>query len=194
MSDIRKAIEMYGKSIAEEKLMQACRIAKDKVQNDFNNEVVEFVASYTGHPNLSQSVFLDVELDSIDLNVNKYTEEAFVAGLFKSNSSLHPGFGGWDTDEPSILSGMSRNEFWHLKKSGFNFGTHGGVSSGWLVDNFWAGIVVGTNGWPRGNAEFLAVYTSSEASGADAVKQYIARYKSSGRYPKYILEAIKQIT
>jgi hypothetical protein len=72
----------------------------------------------------------------------------------------------------------------------FDEGGYGGVDSDWLTDNFWAGIVVGTNGWPRGSAEFLEVITSSGPSGDAAVNQYVKNYVASGRYPEYIREGL----
>ena len=190
MSDIYKQIAKIGESIAEEVRQQVYGIARAKVQNDFNNEIVDYVAGYTGHPTLSQTVFVDVKLDSINLNVDQYTDSSFVAGVFKSNSSFHPGFEGWR--RVSKLRGMSKGEFWDLKLSGeLDGGDYGGVDSEWLTDNFWDGIVVGTNGWPRGDAEFLSVIRSREPAGSKAVKQYVKKYIASERYPKYILEALQ---
>lgn len=189
MSDIYNQIAEIGEAITDEIRAKVYGIARAKVQNDFNNEVVDFVAGYTGHPNLSQTVFVDIKLDSIDLSVDKYTDSSFIAGKFKSHSSFHPGFEGWR--RVSKLRGMSKGEFWDLKRSGeLDGGDYGGVDSDWLTDNFWYGIVVGTNGWPRGSAESLSVTRSREASGEDALDKYVRDYISSGRYPKYILEAL----
>lgn len=189
MSDIYKQIAKIGESIAEDVRQQVYGIARAKVQNDFNNEVVDYVASYTNHPTLSQTVFVDIQLDSIDLRVEKYTDSSFVAGKFKSRSSFHPGFEGWR--RVSKLRGMSKSEFWELKSMGeLDGGDYGGVDSDWVTDNFWDGIVVGTNGWPRGSAEFLSVIRSREASGKEALNQYVRDYIASERYPKYILEAL----
>lgn len=191
MSNIYKQIAKIGESIAEDVKQQVYGIARAKVQNDFNNEVVDYVASYTNHPTLSQTVFVDISLDSIDLKVDKYTDSSFVAGIFKSNSSFHPGFEGWR--RVSKLRGMSHSEFWELKRNGeLDGGDYGGVDSDWLTDNFWGGIVVGTNGWPKGSAEFLSVTRSREASGKQALDAYVRDYIASERYQKYILEALNK--
>lgn len=189
MSDIYAQIAKIGEAIAAEKMQEACAIARAKVQEDFDNEIVDFVAKYTGHHTLSQTVFVTVSLDSIDLDVDTYTNSDYIFGVFTSNSDFHPGVENWK--RVSKLKGMSKDEFWDRKLSGqLEGGNYGGVESDWLTDNFWSGIVVGTNGWPRGDAEFLSVIRSRGKSGNDAAKQYVDKYKASGRYQAYILEAL----
>ena len=192
MSDIYQQIAEIGESIAKEKAQKAYGIARAKVQNDFDNEIVNFVSGYTGHPTLAQTVFVEINLNSIHLDVEKYTNSDYILGVFSSNSDFHPGFEGWR--RVSKLKGMSRDEFWDLKLSGeLSVGDYGGVESDWLTDNFWQGIVVGTNGWPRGEAEFLSVVRSRGISGKSAVDQYVKNYNASGRYPAYILEALSKV-
>lgn len=189
MSDIYKQIAQAGESIAAEKAQEAYGIARARVQEDFNNELVDFVAGYTGHPTLSKTVFAVVNLNSIHLDVEKYTDPDYILGVFSSNSDFHPGFADWR--RVSKLRGMSKDEFWDRKLSGeLGGGDYGGVESDWLTDNFWSGIVVGTNGWPRGEAEFLSVIRSRGVSGKSAVDQYVKNYNASGRYPAYIREAM----
>ena len=171
-----------------EKAQEAYGIARAKAQRDFDNEIVNFVASYTGHPTLAQTVFAELNLNSIDLDVEEYTNSDYIYGVFESNSDFHPGVENWK--RVSKLRGMSKDEFWDRKLSGeLSGGDYGGVESDWLTDNFWKGIVVGTNGWPRGEAEFLSVIRSSGVSGQNAVNQYVKNYNASGRYPEYIREA-----
>lgn len=189
--EMKAVAEEWGKEIAE----QIYAAARYEVQEDFNEELVPHVASLTGHENLANTVFVEVSLDSTnDLDVNKYTEEAYVAGLFKSRSSYHPGYEGWK--EVAKFKGMTREEFWDMRLSGADedHGTYGGVQSAWVTDNFWRGKVWVTNGWPRSDAETLHAFEIDErVSGEQAVDSYIYKYIADGRYPKHILKAMKKI-
>ncbi len=192
MSDVYKQIAIIGKAISDEVKAQAYGIARAKVQQDFDNEIVDFVAGYTGHSTLAQTVFVEINLNSIHLDVEEYTNSDYILGVFSSNSSFHPEFEGWK--RVSKLKGMSKDTFWDLKLNGeLDGGDYGGVESDWLTDNFWKGIVVGTNGWPRGDAEVLSVIRSRGISGKSAVDQYVKNYNASGRYPAYIREAVSSL-
>lgn len=193
-SNFYKDFEEAAKALTREIAERAYAIARYDVQEDFNNELSAYVADVTGHSNLANTCFVEVELDSYNyLKVNKYTESAYVAGVFSSNSSYHRGFEGWEIVRK--FKTMSRDEFWDMRLSGEDedHRNYGGVDSDWVTDNFWDGIVYSTNGWPLSNADFLAVYKSHEISAATAVEDYINAYIGQGRFPRHIQNAINKI-
>ena len=188
--DFEAAAQALGAEIAE----RAYAAARYDVQDDFNNELVDYVARSTGHDSLAATVFVEVELDSYDvLNVNKYTEEAYVAGIYTSKSSYHQGYEGWKPVKK--FKRMSRDEFWEMRESGADEGhpNYGGVQAGWMTDNFWNGIVYCTNGWPLGEADFLQEFKIYEKSAASAVEDYIRKYQTSNRFSKHVQKEINEI-
>lgn len=196
MGSFYKDLEAAAQALGEEVAERAYAAARYKVQEDFNKELVPYVAKMTGHNNLAATVFAEVQLNSRnDLNVDMYTEEGYVAGLFQSKSSYHPGYEGWQ--EVSKFKSMTRSQFWAMRLSGEDedHGTYGGIEADWVTDNFWKGIQYVTNGWPLGGAEMLEVWTENEdVSGEEAVSAYISKYTSDGRYAAHIQEAINDIT
>lgn len=196
MKSFYKNLDTYGQSIADEVVAPAAyAAARYEAQNDFNKELVPYVAKRTGHDHLAATVFIEVELDSQnDLKYDVYTEEAYVAGLFKSRSSYHPGYEGWE--EVDKFKSMTRAQFWRMRFSGADaeHETYGGVEADWVTDNFWEGIKYVTNGWPLTKARKLSVKTKNEnVSGEDATKEYIDRYISEGRYAAHIQNAINKM-
>ena len=189
--DLEAAAQALGAEIAE----RAYAAARYDVQDDFNNELVNYVANATGHDSLAATVFVEVELDSHDsLKVNKYTEAAYVAGVYESKSSYHRGYEGWQVVHK--FKTMSRDEFWDMRTSGADadHGNYGGVDSEWMTDNFWEGIVYCTNGWPLGNVDFLSEFIIREKSAASAVEDYISKYIADGRFASHIQNEINKIT
>ena len=181
----RKVCEELG----QEAINQAVRYAQYKTQNDFNTKLIEEVASKTGHETLASTIFVETSLGGSGSNLNYqiYTEEAWIDGVYQSNSSFHPGSNGWSSIGEHY--GMSNYEFWELKAEGYS-GNAGGVDSDWLVDNFWKGIEYYTNGWPLRSAEYLFVGTRSVVSAESVVNAWIARYKANKTYQNYIIEAL----
>ena len=188
--DFEAAAQALGTEIAE----RAYAAARYDVQDDFNNELVDYVARATGHESLAATVFVEVELDSYDyLNVNKYTEAAYVYGVYKSKSSYHQGYEGWKVVRK--FKTMSKDEFWEMRESGADADhkNYGGVDSEWMTDNFWDGIVYCTNGWPLGEADFLSEFIIREKSAASAVDDYIHAYQASNRFAKHVQKEINKI-
>lgn len=181
---IRKALEEKGKEAFD----KAVKYARYKTQEDFNTELIKEITAKTGHKNFAATVFVETNLESDGtLDYEIFTEEAWINGMYESNSSFHKGFGGWSPIEEHY--GMSKYEFWELKSEGYE-GHAGGVDPDWLVDNFWKGIEFYTNGWPRGAAEYLFVGTRRVVSADAVATAWINKYKSNKIYQKYIIEAL----
>jgi len=193
-SNWHKDIEEVAKELGSAIMSQVYSNARYEVQNDFNNELVDYVANGTGHDRLAATVFVEVSLDSYDdLDVNQYVEPAYVAGVYTSKSSYHPGYEGWKVVKK--FKTMSKDEFWEMRESGedADHGTYGGVDAEWMTNNFWDGIVYCTNGWPLGNAEFLSVFVTKETPASSVVENYIHEYQMSNRYIKHIRKELNKI-
>lgn len=160
-----------------------------RVQQDFNTELLQEIADQTGHPNLATTCFLDIDSE---LNVHVYNDIAPIVGLFYSNSSFHPGNGGWTP--VSYTHSVSKTEFWSRRFSGEDeeerSGSYGGLDLWWLADNFWDGIYWKTNGWPRGTDEFLDAWPYRDTSAISVIKSYYNRYVSSNKFAQYVAEEI----
>lgn len=193
-SNFYKDFEAAAKALTRDIAEQAWSVARYNVQEDFDRELCNYIADVTDHSHLAYTCFVSVELNSYDhLDVNKYTEEAYVSGIFRSNSSYHKGFEGWQPVEK--FQTMSRDEFWDMKffEEDSDHKNYGGIDAEWVTDNFWNGIVYSTNGWPLSDANFLSVYTSREISAELAVEDYINTYIAQGRFQQHIQNAINAI-
>ena len=187
-SDYNNAVNNITKEVER----QAVAYARYKVHEDFNTELIEEIGKKTGHPNLAATCFVDIDLNSDDsLSVHIYNDASWIEGEYHSNSSFHPGSGGWTSVGEHY--GMSKDEFWELKFSGESGGDYGGIDTEWIADNFWDGIEYFTNGWPRGTAEYLSVGTRNVVSAISVIEKYFNKYKSSNTYQKYIMEAIARM-
>ena len=184
---------IYGNlpnEIAEEAVKIAVARARYRVQEDYNRELIQEIASKTGHENLASTCFVEVDISSKDnLKVDVYTDSDMIEGLHKSNSSFHQDGGKWRSVKRHY--GMSRDDFWERKDSGYeDGGSFGTVDTEWLTDNFWNGVYYATNGWPLGNADFLQVYPYNDISADFITSSYHKRYVKSQRFQKYIAEEI----
>jgi hypothetical protein len=188
--DYKTAIEKVRKDT------QAIEVARARymVQEDYNRELIEEIADRTGHPNLALTCFVDIDLaSSNDLNVRVYNDSSVIDGIFSSNSDFHKSGGDWTVVGEHY--GMHRDVFWDQKRSGErDGGSYGIVDPDWLADNFWDGVYWATNGWPRGNAEFLHSYKYHDVSAISVIKSYHSRYVRSNRFQKYIQDAINSMT
>ena len=188
-SDYNNAVNNITKEVER----QAVAYARYKVQEDFNTELIEEIGKKTGHPNLAATCFVDIDLNSDDsLSVHIYNDASWIEGEYHSNSSFHPGSGGWTSVGEHY--GMSKDEFWENKY----FGQEGDKSYGvvdpeWLADNFWDGVYYATNGWPRSDAEFLSVYKYQDVSAISVIKAYYNNYVNSNTFQKYIQEEINSM-
>lgn len=178
--------------ITDDAKEQALKYARYKVQEDFNTELIKEIAKKTGHPNLAATCFVDIDLNSDDsLSVHIYNDASWIEGEYSSNSSFHQGSGKWKSI--SAHYEMTRDEFWDLKFSGEDHKDYGGIDAEWIADNFWDGIEYYTNGWPRGDAEYLQVFTRNVVPAISVIEKYFNRYKASNTYQKYIMEAISRM-
>lgn len=183
--DFKRVVEEKRKIAAEE----AVRRAAYRVQEDFNTELIEEIASRTGHPNLATTCFVDITANGEKgYHYHIYNDASMIDGLFSSNSSFHQGSGGWTPVAQHY--GMSQAEFWARKENGEDGGDYGGIDPWWLADNFWDGVYWATNGWPRGNAEFLSSFPYNDVSAISVIKAYCKRYEKSKRYQKYVNEEL----
>lgn len=183
--DYKKVVEQKRKIAVEEAVARATY----RVQEDFNNEFVEELASKTGHPNLAITCFVDVTPNGESgLHYHFYNDASMIDGLFSSNSSFHKSGGKWTV--VSEHYGMSAEEFWERKAMGEDGGSFGVVDADWLADNFWDGVYWATNGWPRSGDEFLMSYKYNDVSAISVIKDYVQRYKKSNRFQKYINEEL----
>lgn len=183
--DYKKAVEKKRKISAEE----AVKRAVYRVQEDFNNELVDEIAKRTGHPNLATTCFVDITPNGENgFHYKFYNDSSMIDGIFSSNSSFHKGGGKWTIVDEHY--GMSRSEFWERKAMGEDGGDFGIVDIDWLADNFWDGTYWATNGWPRGDAEFLMSYKYNDVSAISVMKDYVEQYKASKRFKKYLNEEL----
>ena len=193
-SDFYKDYKNAVEQIRSEAEATAKARARYRVQDDFNNDLVERIAADTGHPDLAATCFVDVDMDSnMDLDVHIYNDWTVIDGVFSSNSSYHKSGSPWESIGSNYH--LSKDEFWARKESGEdNLGdNHGVVDPEWLADNFWDGIYTATNGWPLGDAMFLSVYKYRDTSAISIIKSYFNNYVKSNRYCKYIQEEIDVI-
>ena len=187
--DYQNAVNQIRKS-AEEKAISRARY---RVQDDFNRELVEQIKNKTGHENLALTCFVDVNLSSNnDLDVRVYNDWTVIEGLYNSNSSFHQDGGKWRSVKQHYS--MSKDEFWERKLSGDYSGSYGTVDAEWLADNFWDGVYYETNGWPRSDAMFLAVYKYKDVSAISVIKDYYNRYVNSNRFQQYIQEELNAMS
>lgn len=194
MSDFYKDYEDAIEQIRKEAEATAVARARYRVQDDFNRELIEEITVKTGHPDLAQTCFVDVSLESNDdLNVHVYNDHTVIDGIFNSFSSFHQSGGKWSSVTEHY--NMSKYDFWARKFSDEegrkDYGT---VDTEWLADNFWDGVYYATNGWPLGNAEFLDVYSYHDVSAISVIKSYYNRYVRENRFGKYIQEEINNMT
>ena len=183
--DYKRVVEEKRRAAA----IKAVQRATYRVQEDFNTELIEEIATRTGHPNLATTCFVDITANGESgFHCHIYNDASMIDGLFSSNSSFHQGSGGWTS--VSQHYGMSKYEFWARKESGEDGGDYGGVDAEWLADNFWDGIYWATNGWPRSGAEFLSSYSYNDTSAISVIKSYCERYRKSKRYQKYVDEEL----
>lgn len=188
--------DIYGdipEQIAAEVEKLAVARARYRVQEDYNTELIQKIAVKTGHENLAAACFVDVDLDSTDsLEVHAYHDWTMIDGLYHSNSSFHQSGDTWTSIEDHYS--MSKEEFWEKKEEGYGGGAYGAVDSEWIMDNFWDGVYWITNGWPRGNAEFLHSYRiRTKVAAGDIIEAYHNKYVSSNRFQKYIQEEINKM-
>ena len=183
------AVETIRADVAKE----AYARARYRVQDDFNRDLLEQIADRTDHPMLAATCFVDVELGSNDdLDVHVYNDWRQIDGLFSSNSSFHQSGEKWKSVTEHY--GMSKDEFWEKKHSGEEGDkSYGVVDPEWLADNFWDGIYYATNGWPRGDVEFLSVYRYQDVSAISVIKAYYNNYVRSNTFQKYIQEEINSM-
>lgn len=197
-SDFYKDLDNAYKQITKETEKIAVARARYRVQDDFNRELVEEIATKTEHENLAATCFVDVNLESDDsLDVHVYNDWTVIDGLYNSNSSFHQSGGKW---EPVIDNyNTSREEFWsnldsmkdeHGDDWRRHRGSYGTVDPEWLADNFWDGVYWVTNGWPRSSAEMLHSWPTHDVSAVSVIKSYYNRYLRSNKFQKYIQEEI----
>lgn len=194
-SDFYKDYKNAVEQIRAEAETTARARARYRVQDDFNNELIEKIATETGHPNLATTCFVDVDMESnLDLNVNIYNDWTVIDGMFSSKSSYHQSGSPWESI--GINYYLSKDEFWDRKESGEdNLGNnHGIVDSEWLADSFWDGIYTATNGWPLGDAMFLSVYKYRDTSAISIIQSYFKNYVKSNKYSKYTQEELNAMT
>ena len=191
-ADVHALLEKLAKELAEEKVKAAAEIAGYRTQNDFNNELCDYVADVTGHKHLATTCFVEVSIESgIDLKVEAFTDSEYSLKVFKSNSSFHQGGGKWRSIKSHYT--MSSDDFWERKILGDEPSRqYGALDMDWVTDNFWDGIVYSTNGWPLGKADYLAVYKDREIPARAAVASYVDKYIADDRYPKYILDELNK--
>lgn len=188
---------VYGdipEQIAKEIEQIAVARARYRVQDDFNRELIEEIANKTGHPNLAATCFVDVDLSSNDdLDVHVYNDHTVIDGLYSSNSSFHKSGGKWSSITRHYS--MSKDEFWERKfTEDYGGESHGIVDTEWLADNFWDGVYWATNGWPRGDVDFLTSYKYNDVSAISVIKSYYKRYVRSNRFQQYINEEIANMS
>ena len=188
---------VYGdipEQIAKEIEQIAVARARYRVQDDFNRELIEEIANKTGHPNLAATCFVDVDLSSNDdLDVHVYNDDTVIDGLYSSNSSFHKSGGKWSSITRHYS--MSKDEFWERKfTEAYGGESHGIVDTEWLADNFWDGVYWATNGWPRGDVDFLTSYKYNDVSAISVIKSYYKRYVRSNRFQQYINEEIANMS
>lgn len=177
-----------SEQIRAEYAVEADKRASYMVQEDWNRELLNKIATETGHSTLATTCFL--EFDS-DLNVRVYNDASVIEGLFHSKSSYHNGgTGGWVSISDHYS--MSKSEFWDLRAVGeYGNGEYGDVDAEWLADNFWDGIYWKTNGWPLGDAEYLQTWSYKSTSALSIIKSYYNNYIKSNKYQKYVTQALK---
>lgn len=186
--DYKNAVEQIRKD-AEAK---ATARARYRVQDDFNRELINEIAIKTDHPNLTATCFVDIDLSSdYSLDVHVYNDWTVIEGMYNSNSSFHQSGGKWQSITEHYS--MSKSEFWERKFNGEDDGGYGVVDPEWLADNFWDGVYYATNGWPRTDAEFLAVYKYHDVSAISVIESYYNRYVRSNKFQKYIQEEINMM-
>lgn len=186
---------VYGdipEQIAKEVEKVAVARARYRVQEDFNRELISEIARKTDHENLAATCFVEIDSDgSGGLITEFYTDDDMIAGLYSSNSSFHKSGDKWES--VSAHHSMSREEFWEKKFEGYGDEPHGIVDTEWIVDNFYFGRYYATNGWPRGNADFLRVYPFKGVPVEPIIESYRKRYVASNRFNKYVQEEINRM-
>ena len=193
-ANLNKQLKKFIKEAGQEACQRARIYAKAKVQNDFDEKLIQELAKITGHEHLAATCYVDVYLDDNGhLSTDMYNDYAVLnPDDFKSNSSFHQSGAPWTTATENV--GLHKDDFWEqysLRKDGeLETAQHGRLDLEWVTDNFWDGIVWKTNGWPRGDADILSAYPDKEIPAVKLIESYIRKYNKSQRYWQYIQEGL----
>lgn len=187
--DLNDAYENVRSDVAD----RATARARYRVQEDFNRELIKEIALQTGHKTLAAICFVEITIDNNDfLDIHAYHDWNLLEGKYSSRSSFHKSGDTWTSIADHYS--MSKSEFWEKKENeGYGGGSYGKVNPEWIADNFWDGTYIATNGWPLGDAEFLHVYEYRDIGAADVIEDYRKKYVRSGRFDKYVQEAINRM-
>lgn len=162
------------------------RQLKYRIQEDFNEEAIKKIADETGHPNLAQGCYfnIDVSPNSVDMDI---FYDPFGVAIQTSNSEWHIGIGsGWHTSKTT--HNMASEQYNEAKIRGDIIPVNmGGVDPNWVFENFWEGYEWYTNGWPRVPG-YLEVGRRETKGAYDVAMEYIENYyKTIDLYIQQIL-------
>lgn len=189
MSELKKEAQRRTSEVVAE----ATQRAMGRVQRDFHTQVIEKIASETGHENLSQACYCMLSSSGSDIGYDIFYDASFIEGFYSSNSLFHQGGSKWRSVRSNY--NLSRYDFWEkYEDSDVPRGNYGIVDEQWIMKNFWNGVQYGTNGWPLArSAEYLQVYRTATVAAYDVAKNFVDDYISEGHYEKYIQQEINNL-